>query len=225
MADLRDRLTFGRMQNPVRGFLHGAAAVLSVIGAAFLWHRAPGNLPHQLPLLVFGISLIALYTASSLYHAMPWGAVWKARMQRIDHAMIYVLVAGTYTPVTCIVLEGALRWTLLAAVWGVAAVGIAQKIWWPRVRAWFSISLQTIQGWLAILLVVPLAQRMPGTALALGALGGILYTVGMVLFVIERPRLWPRVFSYHEVFHVLVVGGSASHYAMIFGYVAVLAPV
>jgi hemolysin III len=225
MHDHRDRLTLGRMQNPVRGFLHGGAAVVSILGAALLWDRAHGNLPHQIALLVFGLSLIALYTASSLYHALPWGAVWKARMQRLDHAMIYVLVAGTYTPVAIIVLYGRLRWLALGVVWGVAAVGIVQKIWWPGIRAWFSISLQTIQGWFGVLLAIPLARRMPDAALALGVFGGVLYTVGMVVFVIERPRLWPRVFSYHEVFHVLVVGGSASHYAMIFGYVAVLAPV
>lgn len=219
-----ERLTLGPIQNPVRGILHGGTAVISIVGAALLWERASGNLPHQIALLVFGLSLIALYTASSLYHAMPWRDVWKSRMQRVDHAMIYVLVAGTYTPVGFIVLDGWLRWMVLGAVWGVALIGIVQKIWWPGIRPWFSISLQTIQGWLGIFLVVPLAERMPAPALALGAFGGILYTVGMIIFVTERPRLWPHVFSSHEVFHVLCVGGSLAHYVMIFAYVAVLTP-
>jgi hemolysin III len=146
-------------------------------------------------------------------------------MQRLDHAMIYVLVAGTYTPVAGIVLDGRLRWAALAVVWGVALAGIVQKVWWPAVGSWLSVSLQTLQGWFAILLLAPLMERLPGPALALGALGGILYTAGMVVFVTQRPRLWPHVFSYHEVFHVLVVGGSLAHYAMIFGYVAALGPV
>ena len=94
----RERLTFGKMQNPVRGFLHGAAAAASLVGTVLLWTRGAGDVSRQLALLVFGVSLLALYTVSSLYHSVPWREPWKARMQRLDHAMIYVLVAGTYTP-------------------------------------------------------------------------------------------------------------------------------
>jgi hemolysin III len=208
------------MQNPVRGFLHGGAAVASVVGAIFLWVRASGDLSRQLSTLIFPLSLIALYTVSSLYHSVPWRRVWKKRMQRLDHSMIYILVAGTYTPIGFIVLDGSLRWTVLGIAWGIAAVGILQKAFLPRLRSWFSIGLQTTQGWLALPLIVPLAQRLPGPALLLAAIGGLLYTVGLVFLVTQRPRLWPRVFSYHEMFHVLVVSGSALHYAMTFGYVA-----
>jgi hemolysin III len=215
-----ERLTLGKMQNPVRGFLHGTAAVASVVGAVSLCGRCSGDLPRQLALLVFGLSLVGLYTGSSLYHSVPWQRVWKERMQRVDHSMIYILVAGTYTPLACIVLDGWLRWAALGAAWGIALVGILQKIFLPKVGDWFSITLQTTQGWVALPLFVPLAQRLPYPALLLTAAGGILYTVGMVCMVTQRPRLWPRVFSHHEVFHVCVVGGSAAHYAMTFLYVA-----
>jgi hemolysin III len=218
------RVTLGRMQNPVRGFLHGTAALGSVVGAFLLWSRAAGNPMHQIALLVFGAGMVGLYTVSSLYHSVPWRAEWKGRMQRIDHAMIYVQVAGTYTPIAFIVLSGWQRVTALAVVWSVAAIGIAQKVLWPHVGAWLSITLQTMQGWFALLFLVPLVQRLPWPALALGVLGGVFYTVGMVMFVLERPRLWPHVFSYHEVFHVMVVAGSVAHYVMIFAYVAVLTP-
>jgi len=219
----RPRLTLGPMQNPVRGFLHGAAALASAVGATFLWERGAGGGSARLALLAFGASLVALYTTSSLYHSFPWRLAWKRRMQRLDHAMIYVLIAGTYTPMAAIALEGWLRWAALGASWGIAAVGIAQKAFWPRLPDGFSIALQTTQGWLALPLFFPLAERLPAPALALGLLGGALYTVGMVLLVTERPRLWPRVFSYHEFFHVLVVSGSAAHYAMALGYLAPLA--
>jgi len=215
-----DRLTLGKMQNPVRGFLHGTAAAASVVGAVVLCAQCAGDLPRQLALLVFGLSLVGLYTGSSLYHSVPWSRVWKARMQRVDHAMIYLLVAGTYTPLACIVLDGWLRWAALGAAWGIALVGILQKIFLPRIGDWFSIALQTTQGWVALPLFVPLAQRLPYPAVVLGALGGVLYTTGMVCLVTERPRLWPRVFSHHEVFHIFVVAGSAAHYAMTFLYVA-----
>jgi hemolysin III len=209
------------MQNPVRGLLHGTAAVLSVVGAALLWLRAgSGDLSQRGALLVFGASLVGLYTVSSLYHSVPWRPEWKRRLQRVDHAMIYVLIAGTYTPVAAIVFDGWLRAGTLAAVWGIAAAGVVQKLCWPRVSHGFSVTLQALQGWLALPLLWPLSERLGGPALALLVAGGLLYTAGLVAFATERPRLWPRVFSYHEVFHVLVVAGSASHFVLAFAYVA-----
>ncbi len=215
-----ERLALGKMQNPVRGFLHGTAAVVFVVGGGFLWVRGSGDLARQIALLVFALSLVALYSVSSLYHSVPWREIAKERMRRLDHSMIYVLVAGTYTPVAFIVLDGWLRWAALGTVWAIAFAGIGQKAFLPRLGHGFSIGLQTTQGWFALLLLVPLAQRLPWPALLLAALGGLLYTVGMVLYATRRPRLWPRVFSYHEVFHIFVVAGSAVHYAMTFWYVA-----
>jgi hemolysin III len=209
------------MQNPVRGCLHGAAAVASVVGAGFLWASSEAW-SARLALLTFGGSLVALYTTSSLYHSVPWPGPWRRRLKRLDHSMIYVLIAGTYTPVAVIALDGGLRGAALAAAWGITALGVVQKACWPGLADGFSIALQTVQGWLALPLLF-LADRLPVPALALGLLGGAFYTVGMVLLVTERPRLWPRVFSYHELFHVLVVAGSAAHYAMTLRYVAPLA--
>ena len=213
-----ERLTLGRMQNPVRGFLHGAAAGASMVGTMALWvHASPAHLP---ALLVFTVSMVALYTTSTLYHSVPWRAVWKARMQRADHSMIFVLIAATYTPLSWVVLDGWTRVAALIVAWGIALAGVAQKVFLPRVSESFTFAMMVVQGWLALPLFVPLARRLPGTAMVLMALGGILYTVGMVFLVTERPRLWPRVFSHHEVFHVCVVAGSAAHYALMFGYVA-----
>ena len=209
------------MQNPVRGFLHGSAAIASIVGAIFLVSYA-SRPAHQVALLVFAASMAGLYTISSLYlyHSFPWQQEWKLRMQRADHAMIYVLVAGTYTPIGWIVLDGWLRVAVLAGAWSIALIGILQKIFLPRVGEGFSIAMATLQGWLALPLFGPLAEKLPVSALVLLGLGGISYTVGMVFLVTERPRLWPRVFSYHEVFHVLVIAGSSLHYAMIFTYIA-----
>ena len=214
------RATLGRMENPIRGLLNGTAALLSAVGAAALWARCGGDLSDRSALLTFGLSLVGLYTVSSLYHSVPWSRLWKQRFQRIDHAMIYVLIAGTYTPTAVIVLDGWLRWAALGTVWGIAAVGVAQKTFWPQLGHRFSVPLQVVQGWLAVLLLVPLSQRLPWPAMSLLILGGILYTLGMVFYATKRPRLWPRVFSYHEVFHLFVVAGSAAHYAMTFAYVA-----
>lgn len=224
MSPEAPRATLGPIQNPVRGLLHGTAAVLSVLGAGLLWARAgAGDPSERAALLVFGASLVGLYSVSTVYHSVPWHPRWKRRLQRLDHSMIYVLIAGSYTPIAAIVFDGWLRAGTLAAVWGIAALGAAQKLWWPHVDHRYSVGLQALQGWLALPLLVPLSERLAGPALALLVAGGLLYTAGLVAFATGRPRLWPRVFSYHEVFHVLVVAGSASHFALAFAYVAPVA--
>ena len=111
------RWTLGKMQNPVRGFLHGASAVVAVFATGFLaWHSP--NWGIRIGAIVFGLAMVALYTTSSLYHAIPWRAAWKFRMQRLDHWMILVLIAGTYTPVAIVTLDGSLRWIVLSIAWG-----------------------------------------------------------------------------------------------------------
>ncbi len=218
------RVTLGKMQNPVRGLLHGAAALASIPGAILLWLWSSDDLSRQISLLVFGISLTCLYTVSSLYHSVPWNPLWKARMQRVDHAMIYVLVAGTYTPIVWVGLDGWVLGAALGAVWGIALLGILQKLFWPGLRAAFSIGLQTLQGWIGVLLFLPLSEKLPAQAIGLIFLGGVFYTVGLIFYVTRQPRLWPRVFSYHEVFHVCVVAGSIAHFSMATTYLLPLPP-
>jgi hemolysin III len=144
--------------------------------------------------------------------------VWKARMRRLDHTMIYVLIAGTFTPIAVIALDGWLRAATLVIQWAIVAVGAIQKGFFASESRSLSVALQTVQGWLALLLLWPLARTLPWTALLMLGSGGILYTVGMVLLVTNRPRLWPRVFSYHEVFHLLVIAGSSVHFAVVARY-------
>lgn len=207
------------MTNPVRGFLHGTAAVVALVGGVILAAIAPGGVLRRGSLIVFGLSLVALYTTSSLYHSIPWREIYKRRMQRLDHVMIYVLIAGTFTPIAAIVLDGWLRWATLATQWGIVAVGALEKTVRAHPSRNLSVALQTTQGWLALLLLWPLSSRLPWTALLLIGLGGAFYTVGMVFLVTNRPRMWPRVFSYHELFHIFVVTASSLHFAAISRYV------
>ncbi|MDH3500054.1 MAG: hemolysin III family protein, partial [Acidimicrobiia bacterium] len=129
------------MRNPVRGFMDGIAAVASVAGLVTLAVLTFGDLIRFVAVGVFGFSLIALYTTSTLYHTVPWSISWRHRMQRLDHSMIYLLVAGSWTPLAAVVLDGLWRIAVLGIVWGIALIGIAQKIVWPHVRLWFSITL------------------------------------------------------------------------------------
>jgi hemolysin III len=218
--DAHERVRLGKMTHPVRGFVHGTAAVVSVVGATLITVLASGGAARRLSLLVFGLSLVGLYTVSALYHSIPWRTIWKRRWQRLDHTMIHVLVAGTYTPIAFIVLDGWLRVATLGVQWLIVAVGAVHNLAMERPVRAASIALQTTQGWLALLLVWPLASRLPWPAILLIVLGGVLYTAGMVVMVTGRPRLSPRIFSSHEVFHLLVVAASSVHFAAIARYVA-----
>ena len=210
------------MQNPVRGFLHGSAAITAVVGTIFLVVQT-SSLAGRLAMVVYGLGLLALYTTSSLYHSIPWTERGKKRMQRLDHAMIFVLIAATFTPIGVIVLDGWVRAMSLAIAWSIAAVGISHHLFFRNQRFHLSIALMVTLGWLSLPLMVPLADRGGLALVVLVALGGIVYTVGMVIVVTKRPRLWPRVFSSHELFHVLVVTASVLHFTAILRFVAPLA--
>ena len=213
------RLTLGRMQNPVRGFLHGTAALASIGGTVYLIIAGAGSLSRQIALGVFGIGLITLYTTSSLYHSIPWTMTAKRLMQRVDHSAIFVLIAASYTPFAAVVLDGWLRWATLIAAWSIAAVGIGQHIFFPRDEQYFSVVLHVTLGWLAVFIAVPIVNRLGLGPFGGLLLGGIFYTVGMVILVTNRPRLWPRVFSSHELFHVFVIAGSAMHFFVAARYI------
>ncbi|MDH3540254.1 MAG: hemolysin III family protein [Acidimicrobiia bacterium] len=216
---MTDRIRLGKMTNPIRGLLHGSAAVISVAGMTLLIVRSAPDATRVVSMTIFGISLMGLYTASALYHSVPWRETWKKRMQRLDHSMIFMLVAGTYTPIAVNVLDGTWRTLTLTVVWGAAAIGIVQKIAFPTVPDWVSITLQTTMGWFAIVPFLELVEALSGGAIALMVAGGLSYTIGLVLLANERPQLFPRIFSHHEVFHILVVLGSLFHFLMILWYV------
>ncbi len=213
-----DRLTLGRMQNPIRGFLHGSAAVATVVGLVFLIIRAWGSAAALTGALIFGLALLVMYIVSSLYHSIPWGQTWKTRLQRVDHSMIYLVVAGTFTPVAIAVLDGVSLAVSLTVLWGIATTGIVLKSLLPNVKTWLSVTLQLSMGWIAIAWVPRIVEELGWGAVVLILLGGLCYTVGAVIFLTRWPKLLPRSFSYHELFHVLVVTASALHFMAIWLY-------
>lgn len=143
-------------------------------------------------------------------------------MQRIDHAMIFVLIASTYTPIGMIVFSGWLRLVTLGVVWSITLLGVSHHLFVRNQRFHLSIGMMVTLGWLGLLVMVPIANRAGSTLVWLIAAGGVVYTIGMVIVTTNWPRLWPRVFSSHELFHVLVVTASALHFAAILRYVAPL---
>ena len=213
-----ERVTLGKMQNPIRGFLHGTAAVAAVVGLFVLLERAWGNAAAAAGALIFGVALLAMFVISSLYHSVPWGAAWKARLQRIDHSMIFLLVAGTFTPVAIATIDGVLLAVLLSVLWVTALAGIVLKVSMPNVKTSLSVTLQLAMGWSALILMPWVLSELGWGAVTLIALGGLCYTAGTVIFMSKRPRLFPRTFSYHELFHVLVIAGSSLHFLAVLWY-------
>ena len=209
------RVTLGKMQNPVRGILHGTAAVASVAGLVSLLALNPGGLSVGIAVAVYAGSLVLLYTVSSLYHSVPWSERWKERMRKFDHANIFLVVAGTYTPIAVVALDGAWEASTLIAVWTAAVVGIVLKFVQRTVNLGLSVTIQSLMGWAALIPMWQIGNRLGAPVVVLIAIGGALYTIGMVFMLTGWPRLAPRVFSSHELFHVMVVAASAVHFAAI----------
>ncbi|HJU52222.1 MAG TPA: hemolysin III family protein [Acidimicrobiia bacterium] len=213
-----DRWEWGRVKNPIRTLLHGGAALGAVIGAALLARTAAGG-RQFLAGLIYSLTLIAMYTVSALYHAVGWQDRRRAFMQRLDHSMIFLLVAGTFTPFGVVVLDGWLRTALLALVWTIALVGIALKFVLSRVGTRLSVALQHTMGWLSLVALPLIWSRAGSGAVWLLLAGGLAYSTGTVVFALQRPRLVARVFSHHELFHVRVIVGSVCHFLAVWWYV------
>ena len=163
---------------------------------------------------VYGLTLIGLYTASTLYHCLPVRPGGRRALRKIDHIMIYMLIAGTYTPICLIALTGAWRWTLFGVIWGLAVAGTVVKLFWLNAPRWLSASAYIGMGWMALIAIVPLVRSMSGLELMWLGLGGFFYTAGGVLYALKWPGKGNKFFGFHEVFHIFVMLGSVCHYAM-----------
>lgn len=211
-------------REPVNGLTHLAGAILSAIGSVLLLRAGLAQGPqHVWALGIFGASLVLLYVASALYHSLPCSPRTLVRLRRFDHMMIYVLIAGTYTPVGLLVIGGRLGVAIVAGAWAVAALGILQKLVWIDASDSVSAGFYLAMGWAGVLLIGPLLASAPFWFAGLIALGGLVYTAGAVVFAMERPRLWPGRFGAHELWHLCVLGGSAAHFWAILRYVEAVA--
>jgi hemolysin III len=193
---------------------HGVGLLSSLVGGAVLVSTslASGDAWRLTASAVFGATLVLLYAASTLYHAFPVGRA-KEVFRRMDHAAIFLLIAGTYTPFTLVTLRGEWGWSLLAIVWGLAALGIVLATALPHRTRRFSVVLCLAMGWLAALAAEPLLGALDAGAVALLVAGGLAYTLGVVFYA------WRRLPYNHAVWHVFVLAGSACHFSCVLRYV------
>ena len=194
-----------------RGRLHQAAFFVS-IPAGLALVAAAGSVEARVASAVYALGLIGLFGTSAAYHRFPWSTRGKRIMKRLDHSMIFVLIAGTYTPIALLVVQGAWSIALLAVVWGGAALGIALKF--LRIDGFHVVSgaLYIVLGWLAIAAFPAMVRGLRPVALAFIVAGGLLYTTGAIVLALRRPDPNPQVFGYHEVWHTFTIAAGACHY-------------
>ena len=198
----------------LRGVLHQAAFLTSLVVGTLLVVGADGGRGH-VAAAIFAASVAVCFGASSLYHRVVWTPRLRLVMRRVDHAGIFVLIAGTYTPVCLLVLQGAWRAALLAGIWLGALAAIVLKFAWVGAPKWLAAAIGLALGWVAVVALPQLVGRLDPAAIALLAAGGLLYTVGAIVYVRRRPDPVPRIFGYHEVFHALTIVAVACQYVAI----------
>lgn len=193
---------------------HGLGLVLSLGGLAVLVVMASlrGDAWHVVGCAIFGVTLVLLYGASTLYHGIPSPRA-KAVLRRLDHSAVFILIAGTYTPFTLVNLRGSWGWTLFALVWGLAVLGVALHVAVPRRARWFSVPLALAMGWMVVIALEPLVRSVHPDGILLMAAGGLAYTLGVVFYA------WQRLPYNHAVWHVCVLVGSACHFSCVLRYV------
>ncbi len=209
-------------KDPMSGLTHFIGFVLAIVALLVLivlgvrlestWHIVSYS--------IFGAGLVLLYLASTLYHWIPVSGKAEKYLRKIDHIMIFVLIAASYTPICLIPLRGAWGWSLFGVVWGITAVGVLIKIFYIKAPDWLAATIYVGMGWLAMIAIYPLVTTLQPQAIFWLFAGGVFYTVGAAVFALEWPKLWPKVFGSHDLFHIFVLLGSASHFWLMYRFIS-----
>ena len=205
---------YSKTEETANWFTHALALLLSITALVLMvvYSTRFGDVYHIVSSAVFGTTLILLYSASTLYHLVPVGRA-KNVFQKLDHAMIYLLIAGTYTPYTIVNLRGPWGWSIFGVVWGVALTGLLLELIMKKRLGWLSVSLYLCLGWIIVIAVKPLMANLAGGGIVLLVSGGLFYSLGVIFY------LWKRLPFQHAIWHLFVIAGSLCHFFSIFLYV------
>jgi hemolysin III len=216
MARPLHRLHPSRLREPVNSLTHWAGVLLAVpvLAGLLVWAHVHGLA--LWPFVVFGLSMAGLYAASATYHSLHVGDRAMLWLRKMDHSAIFLLIAGSYTPLAYFGLTGIWQSVVLYVVWGIALSGILLKLLTMRLPRWISTALYVAMGWLALIFVPQLYRNLPHAAMWWLAAGGLLYTVGAVVYATKRWNPRPGIFGFHEIWHLFVLGGTGAHVAMMF---------
>ncbi|GAC1437026.1 MAG: hemolysin III family protein [Burkholderiaceae bacterium] len=213
-----------RVREPANGLTHLTGVLLSVIALGVLLFIGIhlGNVLALIGLSIFGLSQIALYTASTLHHSLSLSPRGNARLLRFDCTMVVVLIAGTYTPLCLLALRGIWRWGLLGAIWGLVLISLIMMTRWMNAPRWASTAFYVLLGWIGLLAAPALFRALPPAGVMWMLAGGAVYTVGALIFILERPNPIPGKFDSHALWHLFVLGGSGCCFWLIVRYVVPL---
>lgn len=206
------------LKDPASGFSHLIGAALSVVGLVALLRVGIANHdPWQiLSFTIFGGSLILLYSASATYHLLNVSAQAEVVLRKLDHIMIFILIAGTYTPICLIKLRGPAGYAMLAIVWFLAVAGVFFKVFYLDAPRWAYTGVYLLMGWMSLFIVVPLARAVGFRTLAWLLVGGVFYSLGAVIYGLKKPNLIPGWLGFHEIFHIFIIMGSLSHFYFVY---------
>ena len=211
---------FVRLREPVNGLMHLGAAIVAFFGLVALLIIGRDSLVKQASLLIYGAALILMFSASAAYHLIRANPRAELTLRKLDHSAIYLLIAGTYTPICIHYFTGFWLWGVLAIVWFMAIVGIIVKVFVIRAPRWASAAVYLVMGWLCLMGTRVMLATMPMSALVWLLLGGIFFSVGAIVYVTKRPDPYPGVFGFHEIWHIFVILGCLSHFIVVAVYVA-----
>jgi hemolysin III len=192
----------------LRGWFHAVGALASVIFTLVLVWVSADDPPRMLSMLVFGVSMIELYTVSAIYHIGRWQPGTHRVLRSFDHSNIFILIAGTYTPICFNVLDGWVRVTSLIAIWVLALVGVFVAVFARNLPRWVGSIIYIAMGWVSILVLPAFVEALGWGPVLVLIMGGVLYTIGGIIYAVKRPNPFPRVLGFHEVFHLFVIAGS-----------------
>ena len=195
----------------LRGVTHAYAFWAALVAAGALIAVTPPGAP-RFAAAIYGAGLCAVFGGSGLYHRWRWHPRWRPVLRRLDHSTIYVFIAACYTAVGMLVLSGATRWVVLVTVWSGALLGVIFSLAWVNAPRWLSSATYVVLGWVALFAAPQLVASLPFVPLVLVVAGGVLYTTGAIVFALGRPDPWPRVFGFHEIFHVFVILAAITHF-------------
>jgi len=208
-----------KIKDPFSGFSHLLGLILSIIGTIILVLFS-SNLTQVIAFLIFGISMILLYASSSIYHLFGHSPEEVDLFRKIDHAMIYILIAGTYTPLCLIALDGLWGAVSMIVIWTLAILGIGTvffKAFWTKVPRWFATFLYVLMGWLSMAIIYPLYLSIGLPPIIYLLVGGLFYSIGAVIYAIKKPNII-KGFGFHEIFHIFVLLGTITHFLGIYNY-------
>ncbi len=211
---------FAKLREPVNGLTHFFAALAAMVGTIVLVVPGQNSPSREIALAAYGVSLILLFATSAAYHMAKAGPRGLAILRQLDHSAIYVLIAGTYTPFCILMFSGFWKWGLFAIIWSLAIVGIVVKVVIMRAPRWVTAGIYVVMGWLCIAAIGEMLRVLPAGALAWLIIGGVIYTLGAVVYITRKLDFVPGRFGFHEVWHIFVILGAAAHFIAIAGYVA-----